>query len=275
MKQQLIALFLCVGIAFLVVSCDKQQSASSVSETANEQAHQQEIEQANKQAIDRIESLRKENIKRLNLESLYKKLAQSKTEEAEKLNRVNYVKQQVTYFWQQYQADVRDSATKTDYVEKINPDTGNSYAKDIYSKWLDEFTKESERLAHIQKTISELDSDIKEYQISGVATENMLAMGLENPSSTSSQSETDGLNILEIKEKIRRNNPGLYGNDSSGLNSTPRISYITQERAEKYLGPAAREEMRAYLISQGQPASESDINFCLKLNERLEHYGGN
>jgi len=49
---------------------------------------------------------------------------------------------------------------------------------------------------------------------------------------------------------------------------------ISSDRAEKYLGSAAQEEMRDYLKSQGQPASDSDIDYALKVNERLEHYNG-
>ena len=52
--------------------------------------------------------------------------------------------------------------------------------------------------------------------------------------------------------------------------------YISKDRADKYFGSGAREEMANYLKSQSQPpASSSDIDFLLKVNERAEHYSGN
>ena len=88
---------------------------------------------------------------------------------------------------------------------------------------------------------------------------------------TTSESVADFNSRMEAKDLIRRKAQEDYGN-----NSTPPSQYnISSDRAEKYFGSAAREEMRDYLVSQGQPASDSDIDYALKVNERLEHYSGN
>lgn len=61
------------------------------------------------------------------------------------------------------------------------------------------------------------------------------------------------------------------------INSTTPSKYsISNERAEKYLGSAAQEEMRIYLMLNGDAnPSKSQIDAMLKINERFEFHQGN
>ena len=78
---------------------------------------------------------------------------------------------------------------------------------------------------------------------------------------------------MEAKALIRKRAASDYGNGSDGSKTTPPKYEISSERAEKYLGPSAQEEMREYLKQHGNPnPSQSDIDVYLKLNERLEHH---
>jgi hypothetical protein len=90
-------------------------------------------------------------------------------------------------------------------------------------------------------------------------------------SQTTSESVADFNSRMEAKDLMRRR----AQEDSVNNSTTPSQYNISSDRAEKYFGSAAREEMRDYLVSQGQPASDSDIDYALKVNERLEHYSGN
>ena len=76
------------------------------------------------------------------------------------------------------------------------------------------------------------------------------------------------------QEEERRRNP----NRSASSNQKPRTSqssgyYISPDRTDKYLGTAAQAEMRDFLREHGSPnPSQQDIDFALRLNERLEYH---
>ena len=91
-------------------------------------------------------------------------------------------------------------------------------------------------------------------------------------SQTTPESVADFNSRMEAKELIRRRAQEDYGNNST----TPSKYAISSDRAKKYFGSDAREEMRNYLQQNGNSSpSQSDIDFALKLNERLEHNSGN
>ena len=86
-------------------------------------------------------------------------------------------------------------------------------------------------------------------------------------SQTTPESVADFNSRMEAKEMVRRR----FQMDNGGApeNAEPKTGkyVISSERAEKYLGPTAREEMRDYLKQNGSPnPSDSDIDFALKLN---------
>lgn len=96
----------------------------------------------------------------LSSESLRNELATCKDAATQKVQRVKYVKAQVTYYWQAYQADVRDTATKTDLVEIITSQQRDVTANTLYQNWLDDFQKESDELTQQQQHVIELQTSL-------------------------------------------------------------------------------------------------------------------
>ena len=77
--------------------------------------------------------------------SLQSQLTTIKDEAAKKAQRLDWVKQQVTYFWQQHQANVQDTT-----------------AEDNYSKWFADYQTESDELSRQQTAIKELEAKVEE-----------------------------------------------------------------------------------------------------------------
>ena len=78
--------------------------------------------------------------------------------------------------------------------------------------------------------------------------------------------------FMVMVEKSQNNESKVSTTSSDNVPDSSRI-YIPQERADKYLGPKARAEAQEYLKQNGTPnPSQTDIDFVLKLNERLEYH---
>lgn len=66
---------------------------------------------------------------------------------------------------------------------------------------------------------------------------------------------------------------GANRDSASSTTDSHKAPSVSGERAEKFYGAAAREEMREYLKRNGTlHPSEADISFALKVNERLEYH---
>ena len=100
-------------------------------------------------------------------ESLQKELATSKEAVAKKIQRLNWVKQQVTHFWQQYQADSTtfNPATgaydkRADYKTDFDGKGIDGSSQYYYEKWLADYQAESDELAQQKKHVVELQTSL-------------------------------------------------------------------------------------------------------------------
>lgn len=100
-------------------------------------------------------------------ESLQKELAASKEAVAKKIQRLNWVKQQVTHFWQQYQADstIFNPATgaydkRPDYKTDFDGKGIDGSSQYYYEKWLAAYQTESNELTQQKQHVTELQTSL-------------------------------------------------------------------------------------------------------------------
>jgi hypothetical protein len=93
-------------------------------------------------------------------DNLQKELADSENSVAKKIQRLNWVKQQVAHYWQQYQADstILNPATglydkRPEYQTAIDGTGLDGTSQYYYEKWLADYQKESDELSELKKNI--------------------------------------------------------------------------------------------------------------------------